>query len=368
MLPRRDGSEPGAVWRRCWQWLSAALRRDDRVRGLREERRALQSALLRKRRNDAVRHAEIDQLRALMRGQARPAAAAPPATPRSIIPQPSTGATRQRLGLQARTAQQIAELESALARQWNEVANQTASAPSATSSAAAKAPPTVAARAMPIDLVHADAVTSQAGLEPAWTHPALVEAAVAAANGRWDAARAALARVLALSAAEPAAVRCLGRWMARDFDVACALPQTGRAQRDAAAVEAEAHTVLASESEFPAIDAPWPGRPVDTAAPALTLPLPAMLLGPLTAELARWDEALAAAMPPHPGASRCRLDAQAVQCVDFAGLGALLQWVLAARARGLQIELEGLSAWLAVLGHVVGIHTATSMRLRQYGP
>ncbi|MCS6811900.1 MAG: STAS domain-containing protein [Tepidimonas sp.] len=195
-VPR--GSAEGAPrrwwsgWRRWWP--GAADAADDQVRGLREERAALQAALQRRRRHDQVRQAELDELRALLlqqRGETVPprAEAAPtePADGASAWPTPAAPRTR--------TIEQIERIEAQMAQHWP--------APSEESQAAATPVP---AQRLAIDLVHPP-LRANAGVEAWLGHPALTEVAVAFANGRLQAVRQ---RLTALqSQSEDTALACV---------------------------------------------------------------------------------------------------------------------------------------------------------------
>ena len=186
--------------RRWWPpWRRWRRGRDDdaeAVRGLREERAALQAALQRRRLHDEVRHAELDELRALLRQQRGEAAAAPPpaaaaAAEAEASAWPTPAAPR------TRTIEQIARIEAQMAGQWDVAAPAPAPPPAADA-------PRPGAR-LAIDLVHPQPCGA---LLDAWLgHPALTQAAVAFANGRTDEARRALAVLEAQS--DDAALACV---------------------------------------------------------------------------------------------------------------------------------------------------------------
>lgn len=205
----------GGWWSRAWRRLRSEGADDEAVRGLDEERRALKAAILRKRRNDRVRHNELNELRELMR--ARRAAAAPAESQQtSQASAQASGGGRSgwpRPGQdKSRTIEQIARIEAQMAQHWTPRAAESAGlrigAP-----ATARPGPIVSghlqARAggfgMSIDLVTAEPTAQQAELEAQLAHPALTEAAVRFANGRLDEARHALEAVQAQEVRSPLA-------------------------------------------------------------------------------------------------------------------------------------------------------------------
>lgn len=133
----------------------------------------------------------------------------------------------------------------------------------------------------------------------------------------------------------------------------------------------------ASETEFPAMPTQQMAWEVSTQFDATTprVRLEGVLQGDAAAALAALDQAVAAALPPLAGGGSAqgapapavlRVDLRRMQRIDFAAAGALLQWLLAARARGLRVELDGVPHLLAALFQVVGITDAATVRLRQY--
>lgn len=135
--------------------------------------------------------------------------------------------------------------------------------------------------------------------------------------------------------------------------------------------------MTAGESEFPAVPTQMAGWSIQTqggeAGPAVHLE--GVLQGDMAQALQALDAAVEGVAPrassPGEGAvsppSRVLvIDARRLQRVDFAAAGALLQWLLAARGRGVRVELDGVNHLLAVLFHVVGIDEVATVRLRQY--
>ncbi|WP_333707995.1 STAS domain-containing protein [Tepidimonas ignava] len=173
-----------AVLTRWWRrWRDSARQ----VRGLQQERAALQAALQRRRRHDEVRRAELQELRALLRRQRGEAAPAVPAPPRGDTAQPSAWPlpATPRSG----TMEQIARIEAHMAQHWAGPAvapNDAVPTPApAVPEARQGGPGAAAAPRLAIDIVHPDprgAMAMQAWLG----HPALTELAVAFANGRFE--------------------------------------------------------------------------------------------------------------------------------------------------------------------------------------
>ncbi|WP_334154081.1 STAS domain-containing protein [Tepidimonas sp.] len=225
--------DSGGWWSRIWRRLRANASGDGAVRGLDEERRALKAAILRKRRNDRVRHNELNELRARIR--ARRAAAAP-AESQQASPPSLPGVAGARSGWprrgpdKSRTIEQIARIEAQMGRHWTPRAAESSGlrigAP-----APASAGPIVSrhlqARAdgfgMSIDLLTAEPSAQAPAPEVLLTHPALTEAAVRFANGRLDEARQVLETVQAQEVRTPLA-RLAGRmllevlWAAGDVE------------------------------------------------------------------------------------------------------------------------------------------------------
>lgn len=123
---------------------------------------------------------------------------------------------------------------------------------------------------------------------------------------------------------------------------------------------AMATTMAGMDSQAPAPDgAVW----VDTAAgTARRAALEGRLSGDVAPTLAALDQRLAV----HPAGEPLRIDCSALQSVDFAAAGTLLQWFMAASGRGVKVELDGVSTLIGAFFHVVGIDEAVTVRLRQY--
>lgn len=127
-------------------------------------------------------------------------------------------------------------------------------------------------------------------------------------------------------------------------------------------------TLSGSDTQFPALPTqpaePWtvtePLRPAAGVRAAAALS--GELQGDVPQTLAMLDTALAA----HPIDQPFLLDCHALQRVDFAAAGSLLQWFMATTSRGLKIELDGVSRLVGAFFHVVGVDEAVTVRLRQY--
>lgn len=123
-------------------------------------------------------------------------------------------------------------------------------------------------------------------------------------------------------------------------------------------------TIHGSETQFPAADttlaSDWP-----TTLPAIS-GASARLFGFLSGEMLAATRALDDALAAHPAKKLFVVDCQLLERVDFTAAGTLLQWLMAAMAKGVQIELRGVSRLVAAFFHVVGIDEAVSVRLRQY--
>lgn len=199
-------------WRQLWQrWWRPGARRDGGVAGLDEERRALKAAILRKRRNDRVRHQELDELRELMRVRPAAGTASEPVASPSSSSHARSGWHRSGPD-KSRTIEQIARIEAQMAQHWMPRATD---APGLRIGAPgdARAGPIVSghlqARAgaprMSIDLVAHETTPPEAALETWLAHPVLTEAAVRFANGRLDEARRALEALQAQEVRSPLA-------------------------------------------------------------------------------------------------------------------------------------------------------------------
>lgn len=215
MQPRPPPEESGGWWRRAWQRLRTAQPADDGVRGLDEERRALKLAVQRRRRNDRVRHQELDELRELMRAKQAEATSSQSAYPAGA---PSTSAVGRSGWPRAssdktRTIEQIARIEAQMSQQWTPRTTEASGLRIGAPAAAKPVPgasPHLQARSshgfgMSIDLVTVDPVAQQAEFEALLAHPALTEAAVRFANGRLDEARVALESLEAQEVRSPLA-------------------------------------------------------------------------------------------------------------------------------------------------------------------
>ena len=134
--------------------------------------------------------------------------------------------------------------------------------------------------------------------------------------------------------------------------------------------------------EAPTADAlAWPGLPVPPGAPAglghtrladwpaaLTVMEQAApaLTGSLGAGHAQVWSALDQTLAQHPPGSPFVLDCRGLLRVDLPAASALMQSLLAARQRGVAVELHGLSRLLAAYFHTVGLEEVATLRLRQY--
>jgi ABC-type transporter Mla MlaB component len=90
------------------------------------------------------------------------------------------------------------------------------------------------------------------------------------------------------------------------------------------------------------------------------------LAGVLQGDIPQALQSLDAALQAHPLDRVFRIDGHALHRVDFAAAGSLLQWFMATTARGLKVELVGVSRLVGAFFHVVGIDEAVTVRLRQY--
>lgn len=125
----------------------------------------------------------------------------------------------------------------------------------------------------------------------------------------------------------------------------------------------------------------WPGLPVPAGAPtgldhtrladwpaALTVMEQAApaLTGSLGAGHAQVWNALDQALAQHPPGAPFVLDCRGLLRVDLPAASALMQCLLTARQRGVEVELHGLSRLLAAYFHTVGLEEIATLRLRQY--
>lgn len=212
MQPKSPSEASGGWWRRAWQRLRSGSSTDEGVRGLDEERRALKAAIQRRRRNDRVRHQELDELRELMRAKQAEASASVSGGPASTSVAGRSGWPRAS-GDKTRTIEQIARIEAQMSQQWAprsaEASGLRIGAPAAVRPAPAVSPHLQARSShgfgMSIDLVTVDPVAQQAEFEAQLAHPALTEAAVRFANGRLEEARLALETLEAQEVRSPLA-------------------------------------------------------------------------------------------------------------------------------------------------------------------
>jgi len=169
--------------------------------GVQEEREVLKAALQRKRRNDRVRHRELNDLRELMvRQRAAAESTLPSQSPLSV-------SSAFRGDDKTRTIEQIARIEEQMAANWmqrqaGEVSPTGASIPARVAGAAAS-PAHLRARGrgrdsgpttfpMTIDMVSEDLPMAGADWDVSLSHANLAEAAVRFANGQFDEAERAL--------------------------------------------------------------------------------------------------------------------------------------------------------------------------------
>lgn len=519
MEARPASTAPVRWWAALWRRWRGGVDPAEDVRGLPEERAALEAALRLKRRHDEERHAELDELRALrLRQQGERAGEQRGAAPSG---QGGDEAWAVPAAPRARTAEQIERIAAQMAEQLT--------APAPPDAAADGGAPRRGRPRLAIDLVHAE---PHAAVEPqGWLgHPALTEAAVAYANGRFDAARRSL-EALEADARQPALACVAGRlrldllWALGDlpgFEAAAAdwaerfgrpppvwpvqhaetaaparpVPQriwraparlsasalTGwdgasepdaldwrgleaveddalapltealerwaaqprvlsmagvevllrvlkaatpsgrrdvavgwwrlrlaalrllerRAAYELAALDALASvglapvpwsvprarvvevdelpaeapspaapqgTELAGESQFPAMPtalADWPAEAPAARGASASVIVEGVLAGDVGSTLARLEEAWLRLQDADGGGMPLLvIDAQGLQRLDFAAAGALLQWLLAARARGLRVQWHGVAPLIGLLLHAVGIDEVAEVRLRQ---
>ncbi len=195
---------------------------DQRTQGMDAEREALKAAIQRKRRNDKVRHNELDQLRQVMltsrqtgdrstssHSSAEPLPAGTAFQPVSVVAADTT---------KSRTIEQIARIEQQMSQNWLRrrqegdqeglrIGGTTAMPELAEGGLTRPAhlgadPLGMDSSRIPIDVVGSDP-NAMAGAEAALAHPAIAEAAVRFANGEFDAAEQGLRRLMVQ---EPAAM------------------------------------------------------------------------------------------------------------------------------------------------------------------
>ena len=92
----------------------------------------------------------------------------------------------------------------------------------------------------------------------------------------------------------------------------------------------------------------------------------AALSGHLVADGMEQLAGLDAALAQHPPGAPFVLDCGALLRIDLVAASALMQCLLAARQRGVAVELHGLSRLLAAYFHNVGLDEIATLRLRQY--
>lgn len=115
----------------------------------------------------------------------------------------------------------------------------------------------------------------------------------------------------------------------------------------------------------------WPSmassaQPVASPAPAGLAGVAPQLRGELRGDIGPALQRLQAALEQHPAGKPFVVDCRALARVDFAAAGSLLQWLLAAVARGAQPELGGVNRLVAIFFHVVGLDETARVRLREY--
>lgn len=123
-------------------------------------------------------------------------------------------------------------------------------------------------------------------------------------------------------------------------------------------------TLQGSETQFPpaqsTLSTDWPTTLPAVSGAALRL------CGHLSGDMEASISALDAALGVHAPDKIFVIDCQLLDRVDFTAAGTLLQWLMAAMARGVHTELRGVSRLVAAFFHVVGIDEAVTVRLRQY--
>lgn len=191
---------------------------DARTQAVDEEREALKAAIQRKRRNDQVRHRELNALREVMRQQRAhpPASGVEAVEPVSVPPPTGQGVDK------SRTIEQIARIEEQMSAHWLQrqsganagdglhIGSGTTiparleggvTVPAHLQARAGEAP----AFDMTIDIVTEDPNTGVADWEGALSHPAIAEAAVRFANGQFEETELALRNLMVQEALSPTA-------------------------------------------------------------------------------------------------------------------------------------------------------------------
>lgn len=190
---------------------------DARTQGVDEEREALKAAIQRKRRNDAVRHRELNELRELMRRQPGDSSADGQACGDGRSSLPAGGGSSDK----TRTIEQIARIEEQMASHWMSLRGAGEARPithigSGTTIPAqleggVTQPAHLQARSGPsgfpmtIDVVTEDPNAGNADWEPALSHPAIAEAAVRFANAQYADTERALRTLMVEEALSPTA-------------------------------------------------------------------------------------------------------------------------------------------------------------------
>lgn len=127
---------------------------------------------------------------------------------------------------------------------------------------------------------------------------------------------------------------------------------------------AVATTMLGSETMFPPaptqVSSEWP-----TTLPSV-FGAAVQLAGTLQGDMPEALAALDAALQGHAPGKVFAVDCQWLDRLDLPAASTLMQWLMAAMTKGVQVELRGVSRLLAAFFRVVGIDEAVSVRLRQY--
>ncbi len=105
-----------------------------------------------------------------------------------------------------------------------------------------------------------------------------------------------------------------------------------------------------------------PALKAPTLAPGEGPRLSGQLVGDISPALLQ----LNAALDQHPPDRVFSIDCRQLARIDLVAAGSLLQWLLGAMARGVQLELTGVHRLLAAFFHVVGLDETVTVRLRQY--
>ncbi len=164
------------------------------------------------------------------------------------------------------------------------------------------------------------------------------------------------------------------------FEVAEAAPDP--VAPDPVAPEAVGEPIHPLDTQLAGLDVlEWPAMATTVAgadaAPTRSPPVPAVteplrpgtavaVQGVLQGDIPDTVLALDAALQHHPVDQPFRIDCHGLRRVDFAAAGSFLQWFMAHTARGLTVELVGVSRLVAAFFHVVGVDETVTVRLRQY--